>query len=63
MTQPQLPFTSPLGIQAYLQSRGLEIVEDGIVRWKLDSTQHPRGWATRKKVYNAAAAIFLDFFM
>lgn len=57
---PALPH---LHLQEQLETQGLEIVNDGTVRWKEGNPQHPRNWPVRKKVYNAVVVIFLDFFM
>jgi len=55
--------TSMSRLQEQLHLHGLEMTDDGFVRWKQDSVQHPRNWLWQWKVYNAALVMFLDFFM
>jgi len=55
--------TSMSRLQEQLHLHGLEMTDDGSVRWKQDSVQHPRNWSWQWKVYNAALVTFLDFFM
>ncbi|KAI9672853.1 MAG: hypothetical protein M1831_000289 [Alyxoria varia] len=55
--------TPPSNVLRHLYSEGLELTDEGIVRWRKGSTQHPRNWPISQKAYNAAIVIFLDFFM
>ncbi|KAL8670820.1 MAG: hypothetical protein Q9168_004656 [Polycauliona sp. 1 TL-2023] len=63
MANQILQNTSPHLLSETLQASGLELSHANLVRWKHGCVQHPRNWPTWKKVYNAAVAIFLDYFI
>ena len=49
-------------LQTLLQLHGLEMGEDGVIRWKPNASQHPRSWKMSRKLYDTSLIIFLDFF-
>lgn len=61
--KPKLPMMIPRGVSDALSAKGLEVDQDGVVRWTPDCTQHPRRWPLVKKVYDTAIICFLEFFM
>ncbi|KAL8836741.1 MAG: hypothetical protein Q9170_002805 [Blastenia crenularia] len=44
-----------------LHEHGLELV-DAFVTWKTGNKNHPRNWSTKRKVYDTAIMLFLQFF-
>ena len=58
-----LELTSSRVLSEKLQAHGLELGQDDMIQWKHGSARHPRNWPVWKKAYNAAVAIFLDYFM
>ena len=50
-------------LQEQLHREGLELTGNRLVRWKADAANHPQNWVTKRKAYDIAIVIFLDFFM
>ncbi|RAL02525.1 putative MFS multidrug transporter [Aspergillus ibericus CBS 121593] len=46
-----------------LPQYGLKLAPDGLhIQWALGNRRHPRNWSLRRKVYDTALIIFLEFF-
>jgi hypothetical protein len=45
-----------------LDELGLRLVEDGFVKWKTDSSAHPRNWSTSRKIFDTMLIFLLDLF-
>jgi hypothetical protein len=54
---------SPTSLKEHLRLQELEMTGNRVVRWKRDASQHPRNWATKRKVFDVTLVMFLDFFM
>ena len=55
MTIPQRVFDA-------FEERGLEVDDQGAVRFAQDCTTHPRRWTALRKSFDSAIIIFLEFF-
>lgn len=53
----------PRKVADALQAKGLDVDNEGIVRFAKDSITHPRRWPLLRKVYDSAIICFLEFFM
>ena len=49
-------------LQHHLQLNGLELSEEGVIRWKPNTPHHPRNWKLGRKLYDTSLIMFLDFF-
>lgn len=43
-----------------LEDHGLEMSEDGHIKWQKDNPEHPRNWVMWKKIYNTSVILFLE---
>lgn len=46
----------------HLKELGLRLAEDDYVKWRHDSTAHPRNWATSRKLFDVGLVLLLDLF-
>ncbi|KAL8934262.1 MAG: hypothetical protein Q9216_005991 [Gyalolechia sp. 2 TL-2023] len=58
---------APLGLhedllQEQLLRYGLQMSENGAIKWKNGNINHPRNWPWQRKAYDTAVIIFLDLF-
>ena len=53
----------PQRVSDALEKKGLEVDDQGVVRFAQDSTAHPRQWSVLHKSYDSAIIVFLEFFM
>ena len=49
-----------LELRITLDSRGLELSEDGHIRWNKRNPAHPRNWKPGRKAYNTGVILFLE---
>jgi hypothetical protein len=47
-------------LRVNLGSHGLELTEDGHVRWDKKNPAHPRNWTAWRKAYNTIVVLFLE---
>jgi hypothetical protein len=52
----------PKPLKAQLKSDELELLENGVVCWTANSQMHPRKWTLKRKIYDTAVIVFLEFF-
>lgn len=45
-----------------LSYSGLRVGNDGYVEWAMDNPEHPRNWSRKRKAYDFALILFLEFF-
>ena len=43
-------------------SLGLRIDEDGVLKWKSNSSDHPRNWSFRRKFFDTTLLFMFDLF-
>ncbi|KAM3420904.1 hypothetical protein BST61_g4139 [Cercospora zeina] len=53
----------PTNVNKSLQSKGLITDTSGLVRWKSNTSAHPRRWPLFRKSYDSAVIIFMEFIM
>jgi hypothetical protein len=47
--------------RSHLRALGLELDEDGVVRWERSNELHPRNWSLGRKLYDISLVVTLDF--
>ena len=52
----------PKSLKAQLKSDELDLLENGVVCWTENSSMHPRKWTLKRKIYDTAVIVFLEFF-
>lgn len=52
----------PEPVRKELMRHGLEVKEDGVVVWSENSPAHPKNWPVKRKLYDTAIIVFLEFF-
>lgn len=50
-------------LERLLLDQGLRLEDDGVVRWKTDTSGHPRQWPQARKLYDTTVIIILEGFM
>ncbi|KAF7591883.1 hypothetical protein BBP40_000928 [Aspergillus hancockii] len=50
------------GLDEKLALNGLEMSDNGFVRWRRDSRDHPRNWPAWRKAYDTTVIMFLEFY-
>jgi hypothetical protein len=57
----QISTSNPIDeLRLNLESLGLELTEDGHIRWDKKNPAHPRNWTTWRKAYNTGVVLFLE---
>ncbi|PYH45951.1 putative MFS multidrug transporter [Aspergillus saccharolyticus JOP 1030-1] len=50
-------------LQSLLPQYGLRMAADGVhIRWAVSNSRHPRNWRLRRKLWDTALVLFLEFF-
>jgi len=44
-----------------IQEKGLVLNQDGYIQWYPRNPKHPRNWTGKRKVYNTAVILLLEF--
>ena len=47
-------------LRAELESHGLELADDGHVKWDRRNPAHPRNWTAGRKAYNTSVILLLE---
>jgi hypothetical protein len=48
-------------LQTHLSHLGLQLDEEGVVRWERSNKLHPRNWPMARKMYDISLIVILDF--
>ena len=43
-----------------LEDHGLELSDEGHIRWQKTNPEHPRNWAIWRKAYDTSVILFLE---
>ena len=47
-------------LRGTLRVHGLELSDDGHIRWEKNNPDHPRNWPMWRKIYNTSVILFLE---
>lgn len=53
----------PSALRDAFHTNGLHIEDDGLVRWKTDTRDHPRAWGLARKVYDTTIIVLIEGIM
>lgn len=45
----------------FIQEKGLVLNQDGYIQWYPRNPKHPRNWTGKRKAYNTAVILLLEF--
>jgi hypothetical protein len=48
--------------QDVIEALGLQLHDNGFIKWKTDSPDHPRNWSVLRKTFDTGLIFFFDFF-
>jgi hypothetical protein len=51
----------PKALKAQLERDELDLFENGVICWTATSPLHPRKWTLKRKIYDTAVIVFLEF--
>ena len=60
MIDQKAEFDSTRDLHQQLEEHGLDLAEDGYVRWNPSNPAHPRNWRSGRKAYDTGVIIFLE---
>jgi hypothetical protein len=62
MTEPTKhePGASLNELRSTLEDHGLELSDDGHIRWQKTNPEHPRNWAMWRKIHDTSVILFLE---